>query len=175
MLYFVSCHFPHTFSGVNLHSFMAWFLIRSTHLELLSLLDFPPSTIMEHEGGAHRKVNIKFQPKNTKQKNSRNLHLNDCRIQRKTATITAANVSVQWNQHRWPHLAGAYHCVTTSPPPPPSIAAESAVWEKPLIFKISLNLNNLCFISACLTGVQQCLLQFNLISEESMSLGFHLN
>lgn len=54
---------------------------------------FPPSTIIEHEGGAHRKVNIKSQPKNTVG-NLRSFRRNDCHIQRKTTQQSPAEMLV---------------------------------------------------------------------------------
>lgn len=65
VLYVVSCHFfLHIFSG-QLECIHRLISHQINTFELLSLLDFPPSTIIEQEGGARRKVNIKFLSKNT--------------------------------------------------------------------------------------------------------------
>ena len=58
---------------------------------------FPPSAVTEHEGGAHRQVNMKFQPKNTIG-NLKKFCLNERHRQRKPPPQSRAeNATIHWN------------------------------------------------------------------------------
>lgn len=103
---------------------------------------FPPLTIIEHEGEAYRKVNIKSQPKNIIGK-PRHFHLNDCTARREIRQQSPAEMflfiristgAMVWVLLHHPQNSACFSILKKNTKPP-------------LIFKVSVNLGDLCLIN----------------------------